>query len=111
MINPLPVAAARWRSLVRRKASIVCPKSPSVLPGQLRGANTLEATSDRPPRTRAPGRRGTKDGGEAGGSPSIAEKRVLSSPRPIGHDWVYSAVAVTPAPSIPAATAVPRIAT
>ena len=28
--------------------------------------------------------------GESEGSPSIARKRVLFSPRPIGHDWVYS---------------------
>jgi hypothetical protein len=27
--------------------------------------------------------------GEAGGSPSIARERVRSSPRPIGHVWVY----------------------
>ena len=28
--------------------------------------------------------------GEAGEFPPIARKRVLYSPRPIGHDWVYS---------------------
>ena len=28
--------------------------------------------------------------GESEGSPSIARKRVRFSPRPLGHDWVYS---------------------
>ena len=32
--------------------------------------------------------------GESEGSPSIARKRVLSSPRPIGHVWVYSFAAL-----------------
>ena len=31
--------------------------------------------------------------GEAAAFPSIARKRVLYSPRPIGHVWVYSGVA------------------
>ena len=39
--------------------------------------------------------------GEAGGSPSIAREGVLFSPRPLGHDWVYSSVACASNPRSP----------
>ena len=46
--------------------------------------------------------------------PSIARKRVLSSPRPLGHDWVYSVdpsasyTASLPAPTVDDASPVPE---